>query len=72
MPENMTFEEAMERLEVIAGELEKGNLPLEQSLKLYEEGAALTAFCSKQLKNAQQRITELASDTVSEQDDPEE
>ena len=56
----MTFEEALARLEELAAELERGNITLEQSLKYYEEGAALAAFCNEQLRSAQQRVTELS------------
>lgn len=58
----MTFEEAMNRLEEIAQTLEQEQLPLEESLKLYEEGTGLAAFCSEILKNAQQRVTEINAD----------
>jgi len=63
----MTFEEAMERLEEIAVLLEQGNVPLEESLKLYEEGAGLAALCSNTLKNAQQRITEISPTSEDEE-----
>ena len=56
----MTFEQALARLEEIAGLLEGGSATLEDSLKLYEEGAGLAAFCSETLKTAQQRITTLS------------
>jgi len=59
----MNFEEAMERLETIAQTLEQGAVSLEESLKLYEEGAGLAAFCSTALKTAQQRITEISPET---------
>ena len=57
---NISFEEALARLEEIASMLEQGSVPLDESLKLYEEGAKLAAVCSTALKNAQQRITELS------------
>ena len=60
---NISFEEAMVRLETIAQTLEQGNVPLEDALKLYEEGAGLAAFCSTALKDAQQRITEITPDS---------
>ncbi|MBE6753282.1 MAG: exodeoxyribonuclease VII small subunit [Ruminococcaceae bacterium] len=62
METKMSFEEALARLEKIAAELEQGNLPLEQSLKYYEEGAALAQLCSEALKNARQRVTELSAE----------
>lgn len=55
----MTYEKAITRLEEIVEKLESGSIPLEESLKLYEEGAALSEFCHKTLKDARQRITVL-------------
>ncbi|MCH5191842.1 MAG: exodeoxyribonuclease VII small subunit [Oscillospiraceae bacterium] len=55
----MTYEQAVGRLEEIVTELQNGSLPLEESLKLYEEGAKLSEFCHKLLKEARQRITDL-------------
>ena len=59
MNENMTFEQALTRLEEIVSELESGKCPLDQSLKLFDEGTKLTAFCSKMLKTAEQTILQL-------------
>jgi exodeoxyribonuclease VII small subunit len=50
------FEECLQRLEVIVKEMERGDLPLEQSLKLFEEGVALSASCRKELEEAENRI----------------
>ena len=50
------FEECLQRLEVIVKEMEKGDLPLEQSLKLFEEGVALSASCRKELEDAEGRV----------------
>ena len=55
----MTFETAMKRLEEIVALLEGGNCTLDESLKLFEEGTKLTAFCSDALKNAEQKIVQL-------------
>lgn len=55
----ITFEEALESLKKIVEKLEGGLLSLEESLKLYEEGIALTAFCDKELKSAKLKISEL-------------
>ena len=52
----LTFEQAMARLEQIVTTLEGGKCSLDDSLKLFEEGTALTAYCSKQLKEAEQKI----------------
>lgn len=50
------FEDCMQRLEVIVKEMEKGDLPLEQSLKLFEEGVALSAACRKELEDAEGKV----------------
>lgn len=55
----MTYEQAVGRLEEIVEKLQNGSLPLEESLKLYEEGAKLSEFCHKLLREARQRITDL-------------
>lgn len=54
-----TFEEAMSRLEVIVSQLEKGDLPLEEALALFEEGAGLMKQCSKALNQAEQKVAKL-------------
>ena len=51
-----TFEESLQRLEVIVKEMERGDLPLEQSLKLFEEGIALSGSCKKELDEAEGKI----------------
>jgi exodeoxyribonuclease VII small subunit len=53
------FEEAMGELESIVAQLEQGELPLEESMRLYERGVALTALCNGQLKSAKLRVEEL-------------
>lgn len=53
---NMTFEEAIARLEVIVRSLESGNAPLDESLTLYEEGVALVKFCNSKLDSAEMRV----------------
>ena len=58
----MTYEKAISRLEEIVSALEKNDVTLDESLKLFEEGTKLTAFCAEQLKNAQQKITELTKE----------
>jgi exodeoxyribonuclease VII small subunit len=51
-----TFEESLQRLEAIVKEMERGDLPLEQSLKLFEEGMALSGSCKKELDEAEGKI----------------
>jgi exodeoxyribonuclease VII small subunit len=57
------FEEAMERLEQIVEGLESGNLSLEESLKIFEEGMNLVNFCSKKLEEAEQKVTILIKES---------
>lgn len=54
-----SFEEKMKRLEEIAAALEKGDAPLEDSLRLFEEGTKLIADCGKQLETAEQQVVKL-------------
>lgn len=51
------FEEALARLEAVVDRLESGELPLEESLRLFEEGVHLTKVCSHRLEEAERRIT---------------
>lgn len=56
----MTFEEKLTKLSQIVEQLEEGSdLPLERSLKLFEEGIGLVVFCRETLENAEQRVTNL-------------
>ena len=57
----MTFEQAMTRLEQIVTTLEGGRCTLDESLKLFEEGTTLTAYCSKQIQAAEQKILKLTA-----------
>jgi exodeoxyribonuclease VII small subunit len=52
----MTFEEAMAALELVVSQLEKGDVALEQSIALYERGAALKAHCAAKLKDAEEKV----------------
>ena len=56
------FEAALARLEEIVQALEKGDLPLEQSLKLFEEGIKLSRLCNKRLEDAERRVEILLKD----------
>ncbi len=55
----LSFEESLSRLDEIVRHLEKGDLPLSESLSLYEEGTALIASCSKMLDDAEQKVVKL-------------
>ena len=55
--EKMTFEQAIERMEQINSRLADGNLGIDESVALYEEGVKLAAFCDEKIKEAQRKIT---------------
>lgn len=59
MDNEMTYEQAIQRLEEIVATLENNEATLDDSLKLFEEGTKLSAFCSNMLKQAQTKITEI-------------
>ena len=54
--EEVNFEEAMKKLEILAQELEKGDLDLDQSVQKFEEGMALAKKCNDILEKAEKRI----------------
>ncbi|RPI71519.1 MAG: exodeoxyribonuclease VII small subunit [Desulfobacteraceae bacterium] len=56
------FEQAMQKLETIVENLEKGELSLEDSLKEFEEGMNLAQFCSKKLEEAEQKVAILVKE----------
>ena len=58
---DMTFEQAIARLEQIVATLESGRCTLDDSLKLFEEGTKLTTYCAEQLKTAEQKIIKLTA-----------
>ncbi len=59
MNRKMTYEEALGKLKEIVTRLESGEETLDASLKLFEEGAKLSAFCYEKLQNAEQKIIEI-------------
>ena len=52
-PKNQTFEQAMARLEQIVRAMERGDVPLEESLKMFQDGTELVRCCQKLLDEAQ-------------------
>ena len=52
----MKFEEALKKLERIVGDLENGEIPLDESLEKYEEGIALSRMCMKKLEAAKKKV----------------
>lgn len=57
--EKISFEQSLSRLEEIVKHLEKGDLPLNESLSLFEEGTGLISSCSKMLDEAEQKVVKL-------------
>ena len=55
----LSFEAAMAELEQVVGRLETGDVPLEDSIKLYERGAALKARCEEKLKEAEEKVSQI-------------
>lgn len=55
----VTFEQQLQRLEEIVASLEKGDVPLADSLALFEEGTKLIGSCTKQLDQAEQQVVKL-------------
>ena len=64
---NPTFEENMQRLELIVRAMERGDVPLEESLKLFQEGTELVRTCGKLLDEAQLQVKKI---TVAEDGSP--
>ena len=57
------FEDALARLEVIVAELEQGELSMDASLKIFEEGVRLSKQCMKMLEDAEKKVEVLLQDT---------
>lgn len=57
----MTFEQALAALENIVQQLERGDVPLDESITLYERGEQLRAACQKRLDAAQERIEKIVT-----------
>lgn len=55
----LSFEEAMRELEATVGKLETGEATLEESIALYERGAALRAHCEARLREAEERVEKI-------------
>jgi exodeoxyribonuclease VII small subunit len=60
MTKKQSFEEALARLEEIIGQLESGDLKLDQMLKSYEEGSQIINFCISRLKEVEGKIKKLS------------
>ena len=60
--EEMSFEDAMRELEKVVSDLERGDVPLEQSIALYERGAQLKQRCQTKLKEAEEKVALITQD----------
>ena len=56
---DLSFEEALEKLEKIVSQLESGQIKLEDAVKVYEEGVQLKKICEKKLSDAQMKVEKL-------------
>lgn len=59
---DMSFESAMAELEKVVGRLESGDVPLEESIALYERGAGLKAHCAARLQAAEEKVAMITLD----------
>ncbi|MDQ0998397.1 exodeoxyribonuclease VII small subunit [Phyllobacterium ifriqiyense] len=55
----MSFEQALDQLEKIVDDLERGDVPLEQSIRIYERGEALKKHCDALLKSAEDKVEKI-------------
>ncbi len=67
MPQKMTFEQALARLEETVRQLEQGNVPLDQAVALFEEGTRLARLCNEHLDAAELRVKRLVQTADGEQ-----
>ena len=73
MNETLTFEQALSKLEEIVKELESGEAPLDESMKLFEEGVGMVRACTEMLETAEKKVkklTEKDGKTVEEDMEP--
>lgn len=60
--DQMSFEQAMKELESVVSQLERGDVALDQSISLYERGAALKKRCEDELKRAEEKVAAITLD----------
>ncbi len=60
--QEMSFEDAMRELEQVVGQLERGDVPLEESITLYERGALLKKRCEDRLRAAEEKVAAITAD----------
>ncbi len=59
---NLTFEEAMEKLEQIVEKLEEGDVPLEKAISYYKQGMELSSLCHTKLKSVEEQMTQILTE----------
>lgn len=59
---DMTYEQAMNRLEEIVSQLENNKISLEESVTLFQEGIELSKYCDQKLKNIQEKVAQIYED----------
>jgi len=65
--DDINLEDALAELEDITNKIEEGDLSLDESLALFEQGIALTRLCSSKLETARQKIEKLVEDNKTEE-----
>ncbi|MBB6444870.1 exodeoxyribonuclease VII small subunit [Bacillus benzoevorans] len=55
----LSFEEAMEQLEIIVDRLEEGDVPLEEAISIYKNGMELSKLCHEKLKSVEEQLTQI-------------
>ncbi|ALC89994.1 exodeoxyribonuclease VII small subunit [Bacillus sp. FJAT-18017] len=58
----LTFEQAMEQLELIVSKLEEGDVPLEEAISFYKKGMELSKLCHDKLKNVEEQLTQIITE----------
>ncbi|MDQ0256248.1 exodeoxyribonuclease VII small subunit [Evansella vedderi] len=58
----LTFEQAMERLEEVVSKLEEGDVPLEEAINMFHDGMKLSKFCHDKLQKVDKQMTEVLSE----------
>jgi exodeoxyribonuclease VII small subunit len=59
MTEELTFEHAMEQLEIIVEKLEEGDIPLEQAIHFFQEGMQLSKYCHDKLQHVEKQMDQI-------------
>ncbi|WP_232696103.1 exodeoxyribonuclease VII small subunit [Brevibacillus daliensis] len=68
--EELQFEEAMQRLEEVVRQLEEGDVPLEKSIELYQEGVKLSRLCTSKLDDIEAKVIQLLDEDGSVKERP--